>query len=250
MCAQTKTLVGPLHGIPVAVKDQAETKGIETRFGSVALSGYVPEKDATIVTKMKAAGAIILGKTAMPDFATSWFGYSSGTVKPKIPMISIAIPAAPAPAQEPRSQLISRRSDGEDTGGSDTLPSSFNSLVGVRVTPGLISRTGLSPLVVFQDIRRTHGPNGDRHRDLAGCAGRLRSADPYTTAFVIADHKGSYTQNLDAGGLKGARIGVLKEAFGSDENPDCAQVNAVIRAAIETDQVRRRGDRRGKACPI
>ena len=67
--ATTGTLVGPLHGIPVAVKDQAETKGIETRFGSVALSGYVPERDATIVTKMKAAGAIILGKTAMPDFA-------------------------------------------------------------------------------------------------------------------------------------------------------------------------------------
>src|ERR1700688_3624562 len=67
--AKTGELVGPLHGIPVAVKDQAETKGIETRFGSVALSGYVPEQDATIVSKMKAAGAIILGKTAMPDFA-------------------------------------------------------------------------------------------------------------------------------------------------------------------------------------
>ncbi len=81
----TGALVGPLHGIPVAVKGQVETKGIETRFGCVALSGYVPEKDATIVAKMKEAGAIILGKTAMPDFATSWFGYSSVNGEPKNP---------------------------------------------------------------------------------------------------------------------------------------------------------------------
>jgi Asp-tRNA(Asn)/Glu-tRNA(Gln) amidotransferase A subunit family amidase len=122
---------------------------------------------------------------------------------------------------------------GEDTGGSIRLPSSFNSLVGVRVTPGLISRTGLSPLVVFQD---TAGPMGRTVTDTAILLDALVGydpQDPYTTAFVIADHKGSYTQNLDADGLKGARIGVLKEAFGSDDNPDCAQVNAVIRAAIE-----------------
>ena len=71
--AKSGKFVGPLHGIPIAVKDQAETRGIETSFGSIALKGYVPDQDATIVTKIKQAGAIILGKTTMPDFAASWF---------------------------------------------------------------------------------------------------------------------------------------------------------------------------------
>jgi Asp-tRNA(Asn)/Glu-tRNA(Gln) amidotransferase A subunit family amidase len=231
--AQTKTLVGPLHGIPVAVKDQAETQGIETRFGSVALSGYLPEKDATIVTKMKAAGAIILGKTAMPDFATSWFGYSSVNGETKNPYDLERDPGgSSAGTGAAIAANLATVGIGEDTGGSIRLPASFNSLVGVRVTPGLISRTGLSPLVVFQD---TAGPMGRTVTDTAILLDALvgyDSQDPYTTAFVIADHKGSYTQNLDPDGLKGARIGVLKEAFGSDEDPDCAQVNAVVRAAI------------------
>jgi len=234
MFAQNKTLVGPLHGIPVAVKDQAETKGIETRFGSVALSGYVPEKDATIITKMKAAGAIILGKTAMPDFATSWFGYSSVNGETKNPYDLDRDPGgSSAGTGAAIAANLATVGIGEDTGGSIRLLSSFNSLVGVRVTPGLISRTGLSPLVVFQD---TPGPMGRTVTDTAILLDALVGydpQDPYTTAFVIADHKGSYTQNLDAGGLKGARVGVLKEAFGSDQDPDCAQVNAVIRAAIE-----------------
>jgi amidase len=233
MFAQTRTLVGQLHGIPVAVKDQAETKGIETRFGSVALSGYVPEKDATIVTKMKAAGAIILGKTAMPDFATSWFGYSSVNGETKNPYDLDRDPGgSSAGTGAAIAADLATVGIGEDTGGSIRLPSSFNSLVGVRVTPGLISRTGLSPLVVFQD---TAGPMGRTVTDTAILLDALVGydpQDPYTTAFVIADHKGSYTQNLDVNGLKGTRIGVLKEAFGSDENPDCAQVNAIIHAAI------------------
>jgi amidase len=231
--AKTGELVGPLHGIPVAVKDQAETKGIETRFGSVALSGYVPEQDATIVSKMKAAGAIILGKTAMPDFATSWFGYSSVNGETKNPYDLDRDPGgSSAGTGAAIAANLATVGIGEDTGGSIRLPSSFNNLVGIRVTPGLISRNGLSPLVVFQD---TAGPMGRTVTDTAILLNSLVGydlKDPYTTAFVIADHKGSYTQNLDPGGLNGARIGVLKEAFGSDSDPDCAQVNALVRAAI------------------
>ena len=70
-------LIGPLHGVPIAVKDQIETAGIMTTFGSIAMQGYVPTEDATVISKLKDAGAIILAKTTMPDFATSWFGYSS-----------------------------------------------------------------------------------------------------------------------------------------------------------------------------
>ena len=78
-------LSGPLHGIPIAVKDQAESKGIPTSFGSIAIKGYVPKEDSTLVAKLKEAGAIILGKTTLPDFATSWFGYSSASGETKNP---------------------------------------------------------------------------------------------------------------------------------------------------------------------
>ena len=82
---QSGKLSGPLHGIPIAVKDQAETKGIPTSFGSIAIKGYVPKEDSTLVAKLKAAGAVILGKTTLPDFATSWFGYSSASGETKNP---------------------------------------------------------------------------------------------------------------------------------------------------------------------
>jgi len=79
------TLTGPLHGIPVVVKDQAETKGIVTTFGSIALDGYIPQHDATAIARLKQARAIVLAKSAMPDFATSWFGFSPRAARPKIP---------------------------------------------------------------------------------------------------------------------------------------------------------------------
>ena len=78
-------LTGPLHGIPVIVKDQIETADIITTFGSIAAKDYLPEKDATAIRMMREAGAIILAKTAMPDFATSWFGYCSAIGETKNP---------------------------------------------------------------------------------------------------------------------------------------------------------------------
>ena len=78
-------LCGPLHGVPVLVKDQAETAGLRTTFGSILLTGYIPEKDATVVAKLKDAGAVILAKTAMCDFAAGWFSSSSLTDHTKNP---------------------------------------------------------------------------------------------------------------------------------------------------------------------
>jgi amidase len=231
--ARSGKFVGPLHGIPIAVKDQAETKGIETSFGSVALKGYVPNQDATIVTKLKQAGAIVLGKTAMPDFAASWYGYGSVHGETKDPY---ALERDPGGSSAGTGAAVAANfatvGIGEDTGGSIRLPASANNLVGVRVTPGLISRTGLSPLVIFQD---TAGPLARTVTDAAILLDVLVGYDPqdkYTTAFKIAGHKGSYIESMNRDSLKGARIGVLKEAFGNDNDADCAQVNAVARAAI------------------
>ncbi len=82
---ETGAFVGPLHGVPVLVKDQAETEGITTTFGSVAFSDYVPEEDATTVRRLREAGAVILAKTLLPDFATSWFAFSSAAGESKNP---------------------------------------------------------------------------------------------------------------------------------------------------------------------
>jgi amidase len=231
--AKDGKLTGPLHGIPIAVKDQAETEGIETSFGSVALKGYIPAQDATIVTKLKEAGAVILGKTTMPDFAASWFGYGSVHGETRNPY---ALERDPGGSSAGTGAAVAANfaavGIGEDTGGSIRLPASANNLVGVRVTPGLISRVGLSPLVVLQD---TPGPMARTVTDTAILLDVLVGYDPkdkYTAAFAIASHKGSYTESMDRDCLRGARIGMLKEAFGSDDDPDCAQVNAVVRAAI------------------
>lgn len=233
--AREGKLIGPLHGIPIAIKDQAEIKGLETSFGSIALKGYVPEADATVVTKLKEAGAIIVGKTTMPDFAASWWGFGSVHGETKCPY---ALERDSGGSSGGTGAAIAANlatvGIGEDTGGSIRLPSSANNLVGIRVTPGMISRTGLSPLLVVLD---TAGPMARTVTDAVILLDSLVGYDPtdkYTTAFTIAHHEGSYTRHLTPGALKGARFGVIKEAFGDDKDPDCAQVNAVVRRSMET----------------
>ena len=234
LLSRTGTLAGPLHGIPVVVKDQAETKDIVTTFGSIALDGYVPQHDATAIVRLKEAGAIILAKSAMPDFATSWFGFSSKSGETKNPYVLDRDPGGSSSGTGAAvAANLATVGIGEDTGGSIRLPASFNNLVGVRVTPGLISRSGMSPLVVLQD---TAGPMTRTVTDAAVLLDALAGydpKDPYTAAYAIAGHTGSYTRHLDRDGLKGARIGVLTQAFASDTGPEAAQVNALVRAAIK-----------------
>ncbi|MBX6342191.1 MAG: amidase, partial [Thermomicrobiaceae bacterium] len=158
-------LAGPLHGIPVLVKDQAETAGIPTTFGSVALRGYVPSADAVVVQRLRAAGAVVLAKTNLPDFATSWFGYSSAGGETKNPYaLDRDAGGSSAGTGAGVAANLGAVGIGEDTGGSIRVPASFDNVVGLRVTTGLISRTGLSPLVEFQD---TAGPMARTVRDAA-----------------------------------------------------------------------------------
>ncbi|PLS85786.1 MAG: amidase [Actinobacteria bacterium] len=231
---ETGAFVGPLHGVPVLVKDQAETEGITTTFGSVAFSDYVPEEDATTVRRLREAGAVILAKTLLPDFATSWFAFSSAAGESKNPY---ALDRDPGGSSSGTGAAVAANLGavgiGEDTGGSVRLPSSFCNLVGVRVTTGLISRAGMSPLVAFQD---TAGPMTRTVRDAALLLDALVGydpADPFTAAATIARVPGSYADNLPEDGLEGARIGVLREAFGPDDDPESGEVNAIMNAAIE-----------------
>jgi amidase len=227
-------LCGPLHGVPVLVKDQAEMAGLRTTFGSILFTEYVPVQDATVIAKLKDAGAIILAKTAMCDFAAGWFSSSSLTDHTKNPYApdreSGGSSAGTAAGVAANFGLVGI---GEDTGGSIRIPAAYNNLFGLRVTTGLISRAGFSPLVHFQD---TPAPVARTVSDLAttldGIVG-YDPKDPFTVTATTAHDLGGYAEAvaLDVP-LHSWRIGVLETGFGVDDNPDAEPVSNVVRAAI------------------
>lgn len=227
--------VGPLHGVPILVKDQAKTAGLTTTFGSVAFADYVPDEDATIVSKLRDAGAVIVGKTNLPDWATTWFGYSSSGGRTKNPY---ALDRDPGGSSSGTGAAVASNlcavGIGEDTGGSIRVPAAYCNLFGIRVTTGLVSRTGLSPLVEQQD---TAGPMARTVRDMAALLDVIVGYDPadeYTAATAMQRVDGAYANHLDPDGLQGTRLGVLRDAFGDDDNPDAAPVNRVVSDALDT----------------
>ncbi len=232
--AASGRLSGPLHGVPIVVKDQVETAGLMTTFGSIALDGYLPETDATAITKLRAAGAIILAKTTLPDFATSWFGYSSKSGTTRNPYDLGHDPGGSSGGTGAAvAANLGAIGLGSDTGGSIRLPSSFDNLVGLKVTPGLISRAGMSPLVVFQD---SAGPMCRTVTDAAKLLEVLVGfdpADPYTATAAIAGEI-KYTALLSRTALSGVRVGVVREVFGDNADPQAAAVNALIEDALAT----------------
>lgn len=232
---ETGELVGPLHGVPVVVKDQIETAGLRTTFGSEAAKHYVPSKDATLITRLRDAGAIILGKTTMPDFATSWFSTSSQSGVTKNPYDLTRDPGGSSSGTAAAvAANLALAGIGEDTGGSIRLPASFCNLVGLRVTPGLISRAGMSSLVVFQD---TAGPMTRTVTDAAlllDVIAGFDPADPYTAAVAVARQHGSYADGLEEVNLAGKKIGVLRQAFGDTTDSDGVTVNEVIDQTLES----------------
>jgi amidase len=226
-------LRGPLHGVPVLVKDQAETAGLRTTFGSILFEDYVPTSDATVVTKLKDAGAVILAKTSMCDFGAGWFSFSSMTEQTRNPYdAACESGGSSAGTAAGIAANLGLVGIGEDTGGSVRIPASFANLFGLRVTTGLISRSGFSPLVHFQD---TPGPIARTVADLAKLLDVIVGydrEDPFTVT-ASADGVGGYARAADAPvALSDWRVGVLESGFGSDRNPDAEAVNRVVRAAI------------------
>src|SRR4051794_27031664 len=224
--ARTGELAGPLHGIPILVKDCVETSEIPTTFGSAAITGYTPEQDAVTVRKLREAGAVILGKTTLPDFATSWFSYSSVSGETKNPYDLDRDPGgSSAGTGSAIAANLATVGIGTDCGGSIRLPSSFCGLVGIRSTPGVVPRTGSSYLVIFQD---TIGPMTRSVADAVTMFDVLAGydeSDPYTAAYVIARAPASYRAQLGDATLEGARLGLVTNAMGADSDPDCAAVN-------------------------
>lgn len=227
--------VGPLHGIPFVVKDQVETADTITTFGSEAFANYQPSEDATVIKRLREAGAVILAKTNLPDWATSWFGYSSVIGRTKNPYDPERDPGGSSSGTGAAvAANLGAVGIGEDTGGSIRLPASFNNLFGIRVTPGLLSRTGMSPLVSSQD---TPGPMARSAKELAyvlDVTVGYDAKDEYTAVTELTDDAGSYVDHLNADAFNSTRIGILRDAFGDEDDSESGPVTALVNEAIDT----------------
>ncbi|OKL64044.1 hypothetical protein UA08_00591 [Talaromyces atroroseus] len=230
---------GRLHGIPVLVKDQADTKGMVTTYGSHVAKNNVPEKDAFVVDKLKKEGAIILGKTTMGDWATTWFSTSSATdwkFTHNPYKLGHDVGGSSSGSAAAVAANLCIIAVAEDTGGSIRCPASFTNLVGLRCTPGLISRTGFCPLVKSQD---TPGPLARTVTDCAlmlDCMVGFDPNDEWTAVAAIGPRPqdGSYAAQLDPRAITKSRIGIVRSLFGLDSDPACHAVNSVVNKAFST----------------
>ncbi len=222
---------GPLHGIPVLLKDNYDTHDMPTAASSVALAGLVPPDDAFQVRKLREAGAVILGKTNMHELAmgiTTISSLGGQTRNPYDPDRNPGGSSGGTGAAIAASFAVAGW--GSDTCGSIRIPASQNNLFGLRPTKGLSSIDGIIPLSHSQD---TGGPLARTATDLAITLDATIGADPAdpATAALAERELPAFVEALDAGALRGARIGVLRDGFG-DEAPDRA-MGAVVERAIE-----------------
>ncbi|KAG9949374.1 putative amidase family protein, partial [Aureobasidium melanogenum] len=240
--AKTGSFRGRLHGIPILIKDQADTAGMETMYGSGACKGNIPTEDAFLVKQLKAEGAVILGKTTMSEWASTWFSHSSASdwVPTKNPYkLDHDVGGSSCGSAAAVAANFALLAVAEDTGGSVRCPASFTNLVGLRPTPGLISRSGFCPLVKVQD---TPGPVARTVEDCAlffDCMVGFDPQDAYTGVATMAKSLGlplggSYASNLNQGleKTRQARVGVVRQLFGPDSDPYCLAVNKVINKAF------------------
>ena len=227
-------LVGPLHGVPVLLKDQVMTAGLRTTFGSVAFEEYIPDENATIVDKLTSAGAVILAKTNLPDFAAGFVGYSSVNGQTRNPYdLNRDSGGSSAGTGAGIAADLGLVGIGEDTGGSIRVPASFCNLFAHRVTTGLISRSGISPLVAEQD---TSGPMCRNVGDLARLLDVIVSYDPNDEATGVHTSWStdrSFQDAIDKTALDGARIGVLRDAFGDRDTVGVTPVTETVETALE-----------------
>src|SRR5947207_6861826 len=224
---------GPLHGIPVLIKDNIDTADrMHTSAGSLALAESIATRDAAVVTRLRDAGAVILGKTNLSEWAnirsthsTSGWSGRGGLTKNPYALDRNACGSSSGSGAATSANLCTV-AVGSETDGSIVCPSSANGIVGIKPTLGLISRAGIIPIAHSQD---TAGPMGRTVRDAAILLGALAGTDPRDTATADADAKKQkdYTQFLDPNGLRGARIGVARKYFGFSDAID-ALMNHLI----------------------
>jgi amidase len=224
---------GPLHGIPVLIKDNIDTAdGMMTTAGSLALVGAKPPKDSFVARKLRDAGALILGKTNPSEWAnirsshstSGWSGRGGLTKNP------YALDRNPCGSSSGSGAAVSANLSaiaiGTETDGSIVCPSSANGVVGIKPTVGLISRSGIIPISHTQD---TSGPMCRTVRDAAILLGALAGVDPEDAATLASRGKAvaDYTKFLDPDGLRGARIGVVRKYFGFSDSVDALMEQSI-----------------------
>ncbi len=227
--------VGPLHGIPVLLKDQVDARGMPTTLGSVLFKNYYPDRDAFVVTKLKDAGAIILGKTTLGELGGgdthgSLFGSTRNPYA-----LDRTVGGSSGGSAASVSANFTTAAVGQEGLASIRRPSTWNSIVGMRTTGGLISRGGVYS--GWPERAGSLGPMARTVRDLAILLNVMvgyDSEDPLTSRGVghIPD---SFTSFLDKNGLVGARIGVLRESMGYNseiDSDDFKQITEVFDNAI------------------
>jgi amidase len=225
---------GPLHGIPVLIKDNIDTADrMMTTAGSLALVGSKPPRDSVVAGKLREAGAVIIGKTNLSEWAnirsrhstSGWSGRGGQTKNP------YALDRNPCGSSSGSGAATSANfcaaAIGTETDGSIVCPSSANGLVGIKPTVGLVSRSGIVPISHTQDGA---GPMCRTVRDAATVLGALTGVDSDDSATAASDGKSftNYTQFLKADGLRGARIGVVRKTFGFMD-----AVDKVMEAALD-----------------
>jgi len=225
---------GPLHGIPILLKDNIATNDkTSTTAGSLALQGSIAPQDSFVVKRLREAGAVLLGKTNLSEWAnfrstrasSGWSGRGRQCRNPYVldrnPSGSSSGSAVAAAASMAAATI------GSETNGSIVSPASSCGVVGVKPTVGLVSRSRIIPISQSQD---TAGPMSRTVRDAAIVLGAMTGIDSEDSATAASAGKAhtDYTQFLDANGLRGARIGVARSLFGVDPG-----VDALMEAALE-----------------
>ena len=212
--------VGPLHGIPIVVKDQADAKGMPTTLGSVLFKDYYPDRDSFVVERLKKAGAIILGKATLGELGGgdthgSLFG---STRNPYDPERTVGGSSGGSAASV--SANYSTAAIGQEGLASIRRPSTWNCITGMRPSAGLVSRGGVYGC--WPEVFGSLGPMARTVKDLALLLDAMAGYDPEDplTARGVGHIPDSFTKFLDKGGLKGARLGILREPIGLQSEPD------------------------------
>jgi amidase len=219
-------LRGPLHGIPVLIKDNIDTHDrMTTTAGSLALAGSIPPQDSTVAKKLRDAGAVIIGKTNLSEWAnfrsshssSGWSGRGGQTKNPYV------LDRNPCGSSSGTGAAVSANlatiGVGTETDGSVVCPSNANSLVGIKPTLGLISRAGIVPIAHSQD---TAGPMCRSVTDAVHVLVALMGVDSRDSATQAQAGKAArdYTKSLNLDGFRGARIGVHRKSFGFNDAVD------------------------------
>jgi amidase len=228
---KTGQFVGPLHGIPVLLKDNVNTKDMPTTGGSISLAGYQPASDAAIAQKLRSAGAIILAKVNLHEFAI--WGETVSSIRGQT-LNPFDLTRTPGGSSGGTGAGVAANfaiaGIGTDTINSIRSPASANNIVGIRPTLGLVSRAGVIPYSFTQDAA---GPLARTVTDAVKMLNVLVGYDPNdpATAWSVGNTEKDYTKFLKADGLKGKRIGVLRSFFGIA--PINQEVNGIANKAVE-----------------